>query len=105
MISCKTIKAKKIEDEALLKQAELFKVSENWVQAEGNYLKILEFYGEDILADNATFFLAELYDNQLKNAEKAKQYYEQIIFNFPDSIYFVDARKKYRSLRGDSLEQ
>ncbi len=98
-------KGEKIEDEALLKQAELFKVSENWAQAEGNYLKILEFYGQDILADNATFFLAELYDSQLKNAEKAKQYYEQIIFNFADSIYFVDARKKYRSLRGDSLEQ
>jgi len=97
-------KGEKIEDEALLKQAELFKLSENWEKAEENYLKILEFYGKDILADNATFLLAELYDDQLKNPEKAKQYYEQIIFNFPDSIYFVDARKKYRFLRGDVLE-
>ncbi|TVZ25996.1 tetratricopeptide repeat protein [Gillisia sp. Hel_I_86] len=98
-------KGEKIEDEALLKQAELFKLSENWNKAEENYLKILEFYGKDILADNATFLLAALYDNQLENPEKAKQYYEQIIFNFPDSIYFVDARKKYRALRGDEVEQ
>ncbi len=97
-------KGEKIEDEALLKQAELFKLSENWEKAEENYLKILEFYGKDILADNATFLLAELYDDHLKNPVKAKQYYEQIIFNFPDSIYFVDARKKYRFLRGDALE-
>ena len=97
-------KGEKIEDEALLKQAELFKLSDNWNKAEENYLKILEFYGKDILADNATFLLAELYDNQLANPEKAKEYYEQIIFNFPDSIYFVDARKKYRLLRGDALE-
>jgi len=96
-------KGEKIEDEALLKQAELYKLSDNWEKAEGNYLKILEFYAKDILADNATFLLAELYDDQLKNPEKAKQYYEQIIFNFPDSIYFVDARKKYRFLRGDEL--
>ncbi|WP_245984001.1 tetratricopeptide repeat protein [Gillisia mitskevichiae] len=97
-------KGEKIEDEALLKQAELFKMSENWKQAENNYLKILEFYGKDILADNATFLLAELYKDQLKNPEQAKQYYEQIIFNFPDSIYYVDARKKFRALRGDELE-
>lgn len=100
----KNHKGEKIEDEALLKQAELFKLSENWQKAEENYLKILEFYGKDILADNATFLLAELYDDQLENTEKAKQYYEQIIFNFPDSIYFVDARKKFRFLRGDELE-
>ncbi|WP_034919892.1 tetratricopeptide repeat protein [Gillisia sp. CAL575] len=97
-------KGEKIEDEALLKQAELFTLAANWQRAEENYLKILEFYGKDILADNATFLLAELYDNKLENPEKAKQYYEHIIFNFPDSIYFVDARKKYRFLRGDALE-
>jgi tetratricopeptide (TPR) repeat protein len=97
-------KGEKIEDEALLKQAELFKLSEKWNKAEENYLKILEFYGKDILADNAAFLLAELYNDKLGNLEKAKEYYEQIIFSFPDSIYFVDARKKYRSLRGDVLE-
>ncbi len=97
-------KGEKLEDEALLKQAELFKLSENWKKAEENYLKILEFYGKDILADNATFLLAELYNDKFGNPERAKQYYEQIIFSFPDSIYFVDARKKFRSLRGDVLE-
>lgn len=98
-------KGEKIEDEALLKQAELFKKQTSWNKAEANYLKILEFYQKDILADNATFLLAELYNDQLNNPEKAKEYYAQIIFNFPDSIYFVDSRKKYRSLRGDDLEQ
>ena len=98
-------KGEKIEDEALLKQAELFKREASWNKAEANYLKILEFYQKDILADNATFLLADLYNDYLNNPEKAKVYYEQIIFNFPDSIYFVDARKKYRSLRGDDLEQ
>ena len=35
--------------------------------------------------------------------EKAKVLYEQIIFNHEDSIYFVEARKKYRVLRGDAI--
>jgi len=98
-------KGEKIEDEALLKQASIFSDQGKFEKAEANYLKILEFYGKGILADNATFLLAELYKEELNNPEKAKQYYEQIIFSFPDSIYFVDARKKFRSLRGDDLEQ
>ncbi len=97
-------KGEKIEDEALLKQAGLFEAEGNWQKAKENYLKILQFYGEDILSDNATFLLAELYNNKLHQPEKARNFYEQIIFNHPDSIYFVDARKKYRMLRGDTIE-
>jgi thymidylate kinase len=47
--------------------------------------------------------LAEMYQNNLNNTEKAKEYYQKIIFDHPSSIYLVDARKKYRKLRGDAL--
>ena len=55
------------------------------------------------MADNAIFALAELYANKLALPEEAKLLYEQIIFNHADSIFFVDARKKYRALRGDAI--
>ncbi|WP_037317798.1 tetratricopeptide repeat protein [Salegentibacter sp. Hel_I_6] len=94
-------KGEKIEDEALLKQARLFEETEQFTAAKNNYLGIIENFNADILADNAHYYLAELYANRLEDPEKAKEYYEQIIFNFADSIYFVEARKKYRALRGD----
>ncbi|CAN5326993.1 tetratricopeptide repeat protein [soil metagenome] len=97
-------KGEKIEDEALLKQARLFETRGEWRNAEANYLTILQFFSKDILADNATYYLAELYLDKLGEPDKAKEYYEQIIFNFPDSIYFVEARKNYRQLRGDFIE-
>lgn len=97
-------KGEKIEDEALLKQALLYEAEENWSDAETNYLKILQHFYKDILADNATYRLAELYLNKLNDSEKAQEYYEQIIFNFPDSIYFVEARRNFRQLRGDAIE-
>ena len=97
-------KGEKIEDEALLKQAQLFEETGQPEKAEDNYLAIIENFNADILADNAHYYLAELYANELENPEKAKEYYEQIIFNFADSIYFVEARKKYRALRGDYEE-
>ena len=41
---------------------------------------------------------------KLNQPQKAKEYYELLIFNFEDSIYFVEARKKFRMLRGDEIE-
>jgi tetratricopeptide (TPR) repeat protein len=96
-------KGEKIEDEALLKQGEIYEKTGQYQKAEANYLKLIEFYNSDILADDAHFRLAKLYQNELQQPEKAKELYEQIIFNFADSIYFVEARKKYRLLRGDAI--
>ncbi|WP_298245947.1 tetratricopeptide repeat protein [uncultured Christiangramia sp.] len=97
-------KGESIEDEALYTQARLFEEQASYDKAENNYLQIIQSYGDDILADNAHYYLAELYVNKLEHPEKAKTLYEQIIFNFANSIYFTDARKKYRQLRGDILE-
>ncbi len=96
-------KGEKIEDEALLKQGEIFEKKAEYTKAESNYLKIIEFYNDDILADDAHYRLAKIYEEKLNQPEKAKAQYEAIIFNFADSIYFVDARKKYRTLRGDAI--
>ncbi|MGY5849167.1 tetratricopeptide repeat protein [Salegentibacter sp. F14] len=97
-------KGSKIEDESLLKQAKLYENIGEYEKAESNYLQIIKYFNTDILADNANYYLAELYLNHLNNPGRAKDYYEQIIFNFADSIYFLEARKKYRRLRGDIIE-
>ncbi len=96
-------KGEAIEDEALLKQAQIFEKTKQYERAIANYEQIIEFHNEDILADNAFFFLAELYNKILDQPEKAKEFYEQIIFNHQDSIFFVEARKQYRSIRGDAI--
>ncbi len=96
-------RGEKIEDEAFLRQAKLYEKEKQFEKAKVNYLKIIEFYGEDILVDDAYYWLAELYTNELGEPEKAKELYEKIIFNHADSIFFVAARKKYRTLRGDAI--
>jgi len=92
-----------IEDEALFKQADLFIKTNQFEKAKNNYLKIISLNKEDILADDAIYNLAELYKNQLNLPNKAKEYYKKIIFEYPSSIFLVDARKKYRKLRGDAI--
>jgi len=90
-----------IEDEAFFKQAQLFEKINQFTNAENNYLQIINLNKDDILADDAHYYLAELYLNKLNRPEKAKEYYQKMIFDYPSSIYVVDARKKFRKLRGD----
>jgi tetratricopeptide (TPR) repeat protein len=97
-------KGEKIEDEALFKQAKIFESEKNYIRACENYLKIIEYFKEEFLVDDALFYLAILYADQLDKPELAKQFLEDIVFNHADSIHYVDARKKYRSLRGDVIE-
>ncbi len=96
-------KGEKIEDEALLKQAALLVEHKNYEAAAFNYQKIVEFYSDGILADDAHFALGELYENTLNEPEKAKTHYEKIIYNYQDSYYFPQARKNFRRLRGDAI--
>ena len=96
-------KDKAIEDETLLEQAKLFELKGLFDLAAQNYRLILEKHGDDILADDAHYRLGNLYADQLQQPEKAKEQYESIIFNFADSIFYVDAQQKYRKLRGDAI--
>ncbi|MBO6879468.1 tetratricopeptide repeat protein [Winogradskyella sp.] len=92
-----------IIDQTLFKQAKLFEKKKQYNKAEANYLIIIKDWKEDILADDAHYYLAELYNTHLAKPEDAKQLYEKIIFEFEDSIYFIEARKKFRMLRGDTI--
>ena len=92
-----------IQDEALFAQAILFEKLQAFEKAETNYLRILETHGNDILADDAHYRLGNLYATKLDQPEQAKEQYEAIIFNFADSIFYVDAQQKYRKLRGDPI--
>jgi tetratricopeptide (TPR) repeat protein len=96
-------KGESIIPQALFKQAQLFEQKKQFEMAISNYQSIIANYRNGILIDDAYYFLAELYNNQLGQPEKAKELYETIIFNHQDSIYFVDARKKFRMIRGDAI--
>lgn len=96
-------KGHKIEDEALFKQALLFTKTKQFEKALENYLKIIHLNKDGILVDDSLFYIAELYRTKLNNLEKASEYYQKIIFDHPSSIFLVEARKKYRQLRGDNI--
>jgi tetratricopeptide (TPR) repeat protein len=63
--------------------------------------RILDEYGEDILADDAYFLQGEIYERQLGEKDKAMEIYRNFLTKFPGSVYAAEARKRFRQLRGD----
>lgn len=96
-------KGSAVEDDALVFQAELYTGIRQYKKAEANYLTVMSNYDKSILIDKAVYRLAQLYQTELNRPDLAKEYYEKILFNYPSSIYLVEARKQYRSLRGDLI--
>ena len=92
-----------IEDEVLFNQAALYLKESLYENTISNLLKIISIDAEGILVDDSYYLLAEVYKNKIKDTEKASEYYQKIIFEKPSSIYLVDARKKYREIRGDII--
>ena len=90
-------------DDIYYKKAEIFKLTNRFSEAAKMYENILEFYPTDLYGDDALFKEAELYERYLNDKEKAKQLYQDILTKYPGSIYVVDARKRYRDLRGDII--
>ncbi len=99
----KKYQGQEIEDETLYNQAKLFVKEEEYENAITNLLKIINLDKEGILVDDSYYLLAEIYRKHIKDSEKASEYYQKIIFEKASSIYLVDARKKFRELRGDSI--
>jgi tetratricopeptide (TPR) repeat protein len=63
--------------------------------------QILTEYGVDVLADDAQFLIGEIYERQLKDNQKAMEVYRELLTKYPGSVYAAEARKRFRSLRGD----
>ncbi len=92
-----------LADDILYKKAQIELKHARYAEAAAFYEALVKNYGEDILGDDALFKLADLNENQFKNIEKAKELYQQLLVKYPGSIYIVEARKRFRKLRGDAI--
>jgi len=90
-----------IVDQALVSQAKILKSENKYFEALQKFELVINNHSSDILIDDAYFEAAELCRLELNFPKKAMRYYEKIIFEFQDSIHFVDSTKHFRDLRND----
>jgi tetratricopeptide (TPR) repeat protein len=98
----KSFKGQEIEAVTLLRLGRVYEKIGDFNLALSQYQEIIDHHSDGIYVDEALYFSADIYNKQLQMPDKAKPLYEKIIFNHQDSIYFVDARRKFRELRGDT---
>ncbi len=88
-------------DDVLYQRYRIAHARKRFEEAAAFLEKVVELYPIDILVDNALFDLGRLYEEELKDPEKAKGYYERLLFEQTGSIFVPEARERFRRLRGD----
>jgi tetratricopeptide (TPR) repeat protein len=91
-------------DDVLYKKAKIAMIQQNYLKADSLYETLISSYPYDLLADEALFERAKLQETHLNNKLKAMELYQQLLRDYPNSIYTVDVRKHYRTLRGDMIK-
>lgn len=78
-----------------------------WRQDYDGAIKLLEdlraSFSSDIIADDALFTLGSLYEERLGDAQRAMGCFQELMLEHPDSVYVIEARKRFRALRGDAV--
>ena len=90
-------------DDIYFKKAGIYKQTNRYADAAKMYQNIVEFFPNELYGDDALFKEAELHERYLNDSAKAKLLYEELLTKYPGSIYVVEARKRYRALRGDII--
>lgn len=93
-----------IIDESIFLRAKVHVSRRDFATAAAAYQRIVDNYSWELTGDDAYYELGKLYEEYLGDKAKAMEMYEALMLNFPGSIYVVDARKRYRALRGDKME-
>ncbi|MFT4659944.1 MAG: tetratricopeptide (TPR) repeat protein [Patiriisocius sp.] len=92
-----------LEDEILYTKYEIEKSRGNFEIAAKYLNDIMIEYSDDILVDNAIFELAEMKEVIFNLPDEAQELYKKLILEYPGSLFGVEARKRFRNLRGDDI--
>ena len=93
-----------LQDDILYTKSKIYFKKRDYKKAAEMLQKIVDEHIGEIRADNALFELAEMNEKQFNNPEKAKELYERIFTEFSGSTFAIDARKRFRKLRGDDVQ-
>jgi tetratricopeptide (TPR) repeat protein len=91
-----------LNDDILMLRAQMAQKHHDYVKALDYLKQVYERYGDDVLADDALFKTAQLYEKYLKQPEKAREFYEKLIVDFPGSTYVQMARSKLSTVTENS---
>ena len=93
-----------LEDEILMLKGDLALKNGDVEEALTYYQEVADLHFDDITGDDAMYKLAVIYDQILNDLVIAEELYEKLIFEFSGSLHVIEARKRYRELKGEEAE-
>lgn len=90
-------------DEVYYKKYQISMKQNQYEEAKDYLAYIIKYHGDDVLADKAVYYTAELYHYVFEDLEQAQNFYRKVITEYPASLYVVESRKRFRKLRGDEM--
>ena len=99
----KTFKGDPLEDEIIYLRAMTFLKQGDTEKGVKDLEKIIQKFPVELKGDDATYNLAKIYQEKLNQPAKAMKLYQELLTKYPGSIYGSDARKRFRNLRGDTI--
>ncbi|MCC5944076.1 MAG: tetratricopeptide repeat protein [Bernardetiaceae bacterium] len=90
-------------DEILWQEANIYFKRGEFDKAIEKLKRIVKDHPEDLFGDDAVFLIAKIYDEHLQQKDKAMEYYKKQFMDYSGSIHNVEARKRFRMLRGDEV--
>ena len=92
-----------LSDDILFLKAKLYRKQSNYDKAL-NALEMIQIkYATDILGDDALHLMGIIFEENKKDVDNAMKTYQEFLLKYPGSIFNVEVRKRFRSLRGDKL--
>ncbi len=90
-------------DDILYAKAKIYVKQRDYVSAIPLYEKVIANHPEEIRCDNSIYELARIYEEQLDEPQRASELYEKLFVEYSNSTLAIQARKRYRLLRGDDI--
>ena len=91
-----------IFDDAIMKKADIRIKQAKYADADTLLGTLIKRFPASVLADDALIKRGKLNEEQIGNKEKAMAFYEALLKDYPGSIFVIEARKRFRTLRGDN---
>ncbi|WP_338792635.1 tetratricopeptide repeat protein [Bernardetia sp. MNP-M8] len=92
-----------LTDEIYWKEATILQKMGRFEEAVEKLKTVLKINPTDIFGDDANFLLGKIYEENLKDQEKAEEYYKKQLVDYAGSVYVVESRKRIRRLRGEII--
>jgi tetratricopeptide (TPR) repeat protein len=93
-----------LDDDIAMLKTKIFINNKSIDQAIEQLQKIINLNITGLWGDDALFLLAGIYEEETKQTDKAMELYQKLINDFPGSLFVLEARQRYRKLRGDQLK-